>query len=180
MRSFLPTIIFRHRKENLKKCSLRGLEPRKDLLFFSYPLKNIPPLDGYIHLSLSAPPLSIEERDAGLLLLDSTWKYEQGMRKSVPDFVEKRSIPECFVTAYPRKQTACEDPEKGLASVEALFLAHLLMGKDTTGLLENYYWKESFLRINEQALLPYLGNDLYTELEKHEKRHKNEQGLSSK
>ena len=37
MLSFPPTVILRHRKENLKKCSLRGLEERPDIHFFTYP-----------------------------------------------------------------------------------------------------------------------------------------------
>ncbi len=156
MQSFLPTIILRHKKENLKKCSLRGLETREDMLFLKYPRESLPTLSGYIHLSLDAPPLSHADKDKGLLLLDSTWRYEKGMRKLVPEYVEKRSIPPSFITAYPRKQTDCIEPDKGLASVEALFLAYLLSGKDTTGLLDLYYWKDLFFEKNKDALHSYL------------------------
>jgi pre-rRNA-processing protein TSR3 len=52
MSRFLPTIILRHKKENLKKCSLRGLEPREDLRFFTYPHKMDFSLDGYVMLHL--------------------------------------------------------------------------------------------------------------------------------
>jgi len=148
MTSFLPTIILRHRKENLKKCSLRGLEVRDDLIFFPYPLKReLPSLDNYIHLALDAPPLTPEDGQNGLVLLDSTWKYEKQMRKSLPTGMKARSIPNLYKTAYPRKQTDCDDPEHGLATVEALFLAYHLMGRDTSGLLDHYYWKDQFLKL---------------------------------
>ena len=60
----------------------------------------------------------------------------------------KRSLPGHFVTAYPRKQEDCPDPERGLASVEALYIAHQILGHDTEGLLEHYHWKEKFLEKN--------------------------------
>jgi pre-rRNA-processing protein TSR3 len=38
------------------------------------------------------------------------------------------------------------DPLGGLASVEALFLARLLLGERDESLLEDYYWKTEFLK----------------------------------
>ena len=52
MAPFLPTIILRHRKENLKKCSLRGLETHKDLKFYTYPQHMPENLTGYVMLHL--------------------------------------------------------------------------------------------------------------------------------
>ena len=51
-------------------------------------------------------------------------------------------------TAYPREQGDCVDPEPGLASIEALFIAYRLLGYSTEGLLDYYYWKEKFIKIN--------------------------------
>ncbi len=149
MATFLPTIILRHRKENLKKCSLTGLEHRPDLRFFRYPdgLKSLPPLDQYIILDVSAPLFTEKDRDKGIFLIDGTWRYAEKMGLSLPP-LEKRSLPHHFQTAYPRKQTHCEDPSRGLASIEALYLAHLLTGKSTEGLLDHYYWKERFFQLN--------------------------------
>jgi pre-rRNA-processing protein TSR3 len=59
-----------------------------------------------------------------------------------------RSLPKEFQTAYPRRQNDCPDPKRGLASIEAIFIAYLKMGRKTDGLLDNYYWKESFLTCN--------------------------------
>ena len=37
------------------------------------------------------------------------------------------------------------DPLGGLASVEALYLARLLLGQRDNSLLAEYYWREEFL-----------------------------------
>ena len=151
-----PTVILRHRKENLKKCSLRGLEERSDMQFFQYPKQDLPPLPGYIILDLDAPPLSQEDGDRGLFLLDGTWRYAERMAKVVPaEGMLSRSIPGEVRTAYPRKQEDCQDPERGLASVEALYVAYLMLGRPVEGLLDRYHWKEEFLELNKQVLAPY-------------------------
>ena len=149
MQRFHPTIIFRHRKENIKKCSLRGLETRKDFIFLSYPKDSLSHLSNYIVLNIDAPPLSSKDRNMGLLLIDATWKYSEIIYKSLPNnLIIARSIPNGFVTAYPRKQTLCKDPKRGLASIEALYLAYLQLGRNPKGLLDHYYWKDLFLSKN--------------------------------
>ncbi|MCB1114259.1 MAG: hypothetical protein KDK62_05835 [Chlamydiia bacterium] len=142
------TVILRHRRENLKKCSLRGLESREDFQFISYPLTTLPDLTGYIHFTLDAPPLTAADSDKGFFFVDATWRLAGQMEK----FVESqkiplipRSLPAHYRTAYPRKQTGCLDPDRGLATVEAVYLAYLLSERDTDGLLDFYYWKEAFL-----------------------------------
>jgi pre-rRNA-processing protein TSR3 len=155
---FLPTVILRHRKENLKKCSLRGLESRDDCHFIRYPCKTLPPLEGYLLLDLEAPPLSDSDKDLGLFLIDATWRYATTMSKniSLPETMVRRSLPKQFVTAYPRYQTGCIFPEQGLASVEALYLAYLILGRSTEGILDNYHWKIEFLKKNGLELGDYL------------------------
>lgn len=151
MNYFPPTIVIRHRKENLKKCSLRGLENRSDFQFFSYPLKTIPSFENYILLTIDAPEiLSEADKRAGLLLLDGTWRYAQVMEKVIPDFstLKKRRLPPNILTAYPRRQQDCPDPSFGLASVEALAVAYLLLGRKLDGLLDHYHWKDAFLAKN--------------------------------
>lgn len=152
--SRFSTTILRHRKENLKKCSLSGLEGRQDIQFLTYPVDPIPFLENTIVLSLDAPVLTPEDTNYSLLLIDGTWKYAAVMEKQLP-YREKwlrRSLPAHFLTAYPRKQTDCIDPDRGLASIEALYIAYHILDWDTTGLLDHYYWKEEFLKINSQHL----------------------------
>jgi pre-rRNA-processing protein TSR3 len=53
-----------------------------------------------------------------------------------------------YRTAYPRISKRGTDPDNGLASVEALFLAYHILGRPTTGLLDHYHWAGEFLRLN--------------------------------
>lgn len=161
MYTFLPTIILRHRKENLKKCSLKGLESRNDMRFYTYPTQAIPSLEGYVMLHLgdeTTKPLSSSDQGKGLFFLDSTWNYEKKMYDFVTKNyqVEMRSLPPGCLTAYPRKQTLCDDPTRGLATLEALYLSYLVLKRDPAGLLDFYPFKELFLTKN-QELFSLLG-----------------------
>ena len=144
----MRTVILRHRKENLKKCSLRGLENHPDLDFYSYPKDSLPDFTGYLLLKVGAPPLTKEDRGKGLFLIDGTWKLAQVMEKQLPFQLEERSLPGLYKTAYPRKQTECPDPEAGLASIEALYIAHQILGLEYKDLLDSYYWRDAFLKNN--------------------------------
>lgn len=141
MLPFPPTIILRHRKENLKKCSLRGLQNRADMIFYTYPWKHPQPcLENYVVLALDAPLLTKEDRDKGIFLIDGTWRYAEKMLSSLKQPFEQRSLPPVG-TAYPRRQ----EVEQGLASIEALYLAYLILKRDPEELLDQYHWKNSFL-----------------------------------
>lgn len=144
--TFSPTIILRHRRENLKKCSLRGLETREDMRFYTYPNNALPPLRGYLMLDFEAPVLTRADQAHGLFLIDATWKYAEVMARQIKEPILKRSLPKHYRTAYPRRQDDCSDPTRGLATVEALYIAYQILGRDTSGLLENYHWKDEFLQ----------------------------------
>lgn len=147
----MQNLIVRHRRENLKKCSLRGLENRSDLQFLTYPKDEMPQFGGYLMLTMDeAPVLSSADSKSPILLLDATWRWADTMVKNLNlSRVIPRRLPEGIVTAYPRRQEDCVDPEKGLASVEALFVAYKVLGWDTKGLLDHYYWKSAFLEKNQ-------------------------------
>lgn len=150
MQPYPLTIVWRHRRENLKKCSLRFLEQREDFRFFTYPCDTLPDLSGYILLDMDAPPLTSEQAGRGLFLIDATWRYATIMRrqlKQVPQMI-CCSLPTSLRTAYPRRQHDCTDPDRGLASVEALYAAYYLLGRDPSGLLDHFHWKTSFLEMN--------------------------------
>jgi pre-rRNA-processing protein TSR3 len=149
---FPPTIVIRHRKENLKKCSLAGLEKRDDFLFFTYPLKEEPPCAGYILLSIDAEEdLSLSDASHGLLVLDATWRLANHMKKNIQliSRLIPRRLPKGLKTAYPRRQQDCPSPEQGLASIEALAAAYALLGRDPYDLLSHYFWKKDFLLMNQ-------------------------------
>lgn len=138
------TLLMRHRRENLKKCSLFGLEGRSDLHFLTYPKDPWPDLSSYLLLKVGAPTLTFADKEWGILILDGTWRLASLMERQCPP-IETRSLPWQFCTAYPRRQTECPDPQKGLASVEALYLAHWILGRSVKGLLDRYFWKKKFL-----------------------------------
>lgn len=140
-----PTIILRHRRENLKKCSLRGLEGRPGFAFYTYPIDPLPDLTGYLLLKVGAPPLSEKDAGRGLFLIDATWRLAQVMEKQITQKLEARSLPPGYKTAYPRKQTDCPDPESGLSSIEAIYIAHKILGQNYETILDGYYWKDQFL-----------------------------------
>jgi pre-rRNA-processing protein TSR3 len=143
------TIIVRHPKENPKKCSVLPLKDRADLLFLRYPVMQMPPLDGYVRLAAEGPPLSEADRDRGILLLDGSWRWADAM---TADFVHvpPRSL-SGYLTAYPRVSKRGTDPDNGLASIEALFLAYHILGRSTDGLLDAYRWAAEFLARNQLA-----------------------------
>ncbi len=147
----LKTVILRHRKENLKKCSLRGLEDRPDFKFFTYPKSFPENLEGYFLLCMEGEELSEKDKDMGIFLIDGTWKLAEKMYRNLPYYpdLKKRSLPKSFKTAYPRIQTGCLDPERGLASIEALYAAFFILGRSTEGILNYYPFQKQFLTINQ-------------------------------
>lgn len=154
MQPFPQTYILRHQRENLKKCSLRGLENREDCHFFTYPTSSLPDVSHCLLLTIDAPPLKPVDAQKGLFLLDATWRYAAKMQQFVESKIEleKRSIPGGFRTAYPRRQNDCPNPEEGLASIEALYIAYLVTARDPKGLLDHYHWKDFFLEKNKALL----------------------------
>jgi pre-rRNA-processing protein TSR3 len=143
---FPPTIIVRHTHENPRKCSVLPLRGRPDVLFLTYPVKERPPLEGYIRLAADGPPLSRADAGNGLLLLDGSWRWAAAMTR---DFLNlpPRSL-HGWRTAYPRVSKLGYDPDNGLASIEALFVAYHLLARPTAGLLDHYHWAAEFRRTN--------------------------------
>ena len=109
-------------------------------------LNDRPNLEGYIRLAAEGPELSASDATAGILLLDGSWRWAGSMTRDFSD-IPPRSL-HGFKTAYPRVSKLGTDPDNGLASIEALFLAHHILGRPTAGLLDHYRWAEEFLRLN--------------------------------
>lgn len=141
-----PTVIIRDRHENPRKCSVLPLRSRDDVMFLTYPVKERPPLDGYVRLAAEGPPLSPTDAEKGILLLDGSWRWAAAMTRDFLD-VPARSL-SGWRTAYPRVSKLGTDPDNGLASIEALFVSYHLLGRPTAGLLDRYHWAEEFLRVN--------------------------------
>ena len=90
------------------------------------------------------------EDQSPLILIDATWRYAGVMQKQLPQLAscQRRRLPDGWWTAYPRCQTECLDPIRGLASIEAIYAAAVITGRPTEGLLDFYYWKDLFLEKN--------------------------------
>jgi pre-rRNA-processing protein TSR3 len=144
--SYPPTVIVRHPKENPRKCSILPLRGRQDVIFLPYPVKRRPALAGYVRLAAEGPALTEGDANCGLLLLDGSWRWAAAMTQAFED-VPPRSL-HGYQTAYPRVAKRGTDPDNGLASVEALFVAYHILGRPTDGLLEHYHWRGAFLNRN--------------------------------
>ena len=144
------TVIVRHPKESPRKCSILPLRDREDVIFLAYPVKDRPDLAGYIRLAAEGPPLAAADRHSGILLLDGSWRWAGVMTRDFAD-VPPRSLAS-YRTAYPRVSKRGTDPDNGLASIEALYVAYHVLGRPCQGMLDDYRWAEEFLRLNDLVL----------------------------
>lgn len=145
-----PTVIVIHPRERRSKCSVEPLRGQKDFVFWRFPERGPEPIDGYIRLGMDGPELSADDAAHGLLVLDGTWRLAQKMEPFF-DELPVRTLP-AWRTAYPRVSKVFNDPMEGLATIEAIFAAHAILGKDTSGLLDSYYWAEQFLALNRDRI----------------------------
>src|SRR4051812_24271368 len=128
----LPTILLMHPREKAVKCTVACLRKREGFVFCTHP--DIPAIPaGYVRLGLGGPLLSADDADAGLLVLDGTWRLARRMEPFVRH-VPVRTLP-TWRTAYPRVSKFSQDPSDGLATIEAIFAAYHLLGRPTDGLL---------------------------------------------
>lgn len=137
--------VIRHPKEKIAKCSLRFLHERPGFTFWRAKPGFTFDATGFTVLAVDAPPLTPEDAGRPLLLLDSTWRYLPQVAACLRGEPLRRSIPAGIVTAYPRKSRVFDDPEAGLASLEALYVALRLLGERDDTLLDGYHWREQFL-----------------------------------
>ncbi|NBB78166.1 MAG: hypothetical protein GVY36_01765 [Verrucomicrobia bacterium] len=139
-----PITVIRHPKERRSKCSLTPLEGRRDITFHKAKEGWQFDMTGFTVLALGAPELSAADAGRPLLLLDSTWRLLPQLEACLLGAGVYRTLP-AVDTAYPRVSKIADDPQGGLASVEALYLAKLLIGERDDSLLAAYYWRERFL-----------------------------------
>lgn len=145
-----PTIIVVHPKERRSKCTVAPLRGHRGFVFWKYPQRGPESLAGYVRLGLGGPPIGPDDADRGLLLLDGTWRWAAVMERDFAD-LPVRSLPP-LQTAYPRVSKRHDDPAGGLATIEALYAAYSLLGRNTDGLLDRYHWAEEFLQRNCEVL----------------------------
>jgi pre-rRNA-processing protein TSR3 len=140
------TIIVVHPRERRAKCTVQPLRNRPGFKFFKHP-RFPAELNGYVRLGLGGPVLSDSDRDCGLLVLDGTWRWVEPMERLAAS-LPVRSLPP-LATAYPRSSKVSDNPEGGLATIEAIYAAYRLLRRDVTGLLDHYHWGDQFVELNQ-------------------------------
>ena len=141
------TIIVVHPRERRAKCTVQALRKRPGFMFYKHP--RVPQeLPGYVRLGMGGPMLSPSEAECGLLVLDGTWRWVEPMERLMAA-VPVRSLPP-LVTAYPRSSKVSDDPDGGLATIEAIYAAYRILGRDTTSLMDHYFWGSAFIERNSQ------------------------------
>jgi pre-rRNA-processing protein TSR3 len=151
-----PTIFVIHPREKRSKCTLEPLRGKPGFVFWKFPKVGPEPLTGYVRLGLDGPPLGPADAPGGLLVLDGTWRLAERMESQFTS-IPVRSLP-VWQTAYPRVSKLFEDPGAGLATIEALFVAYHVMGRETSGLLDGYLWGAEFLQRNAGVMAVAPGN----------------------
>lgn len=129
------------------------LKGRLGIQIHNYPMARPLDLRNYIRLAADGPPLTRQDEKFGVLLLDGSWRSAGSMTRDY-EHISPRSL-SGFVTAYPRVSKLGTDPDNGLASVEALFIALKILGRPVEGILDYYHWKDKFLAANTSLLANY-------------------------
>jgi pre-rRNA-processing protein TSR3 len=140
-------LILRDPKESAHKCSLTPLRGLPDIRFVEHRAERRIDAAGRILLHAEGELLSAADADSSLFLIDCSWRRVTKLQARVDGDPVLRRLPP-LLTAYPRKSSTFEDPEQGLASVEALYAALAILGRPRPELLADYRWADEFLRLN--------------------------------
>ena len=142
-------------EDKKKECSIWNVQHRSDVSI--YKKKDLDKIDlkNKIILQVGAEILSVKDCKKDLIIIDMSWREALKFSKRIPAEIEKRSI-EGFKTAYPRTKSSTIRPDAGLRSVECMFVAKLIMnGQTDETLLDGYYFKDEFLKINKGRINKY-------------------------
>ena len=143
----MDILIVHDLREPAKKCSVTPLRGMPGVRF-------VPSVGGRrveagrrIWLHPDGDAIGPDDGGLGLLLIDCAWHRVPKLARRIDGDLLKRRLP-ALVTAYPRKSKLGRDPEHGLASVEALYAATVLLGRPRPELLATYRWAPEFLAAN--------------------------------
>jgi pre-rRNA-processing protein TSR3 len=143
----IDVLIVRDPRESAAKCSLTPLRGRPGITFVSYHPERRVAAGRRIRLDPDGASLTEADRGVPLLVVDCAWRRVKSVLATIDGELVPRRLPP-FETAYPRRSKLFEDPERGLASVEALYAALHLLGEPRPELLEGYRWAARFLALN--------------------------------
>lgn len=143
----VDVLILRDPRESVKKCSLTPLRGMSGVRFVSYDRDRRLDAGGKVLLHPEGEVIGERDRGMPLIVVDCAWRRVDRLIATVDGEWVRRRLPP-LVTAYPRRSRVFADPERGLASVEALYAALVLMGEVRLELLAGYRWGGEFLRLN--------------------------------
>jgi len=140
--------------ETANKCTIVPLSYRTDFAIRRFPRGEL--IKGFTADILLHPDgIPLDQlrttNAASLAAIDCIWKrlspIIHWLEKPLPTLAR---IPDGFVTAYPRLSKHGNDPDGGLATIEALFIGAAFLGHWDTTLLSEYFFGERFLELNDQ------------------------------
>jgi pre-rRNA-processing protein TSR3 len=143
----LDVLILRDPRESVKKCSLTPLRGRPGIHFVNYARGRRLDGSGRVLLHPDGEEIGPSDLGRGILLVDCAWRHLPELLARIDGDPRRRRLP-ALATAYPRKSRLFQDPETGLASIEALYAAAALLGQPCDELLTGYRWAERFLAAN--------------------------------
>lgn len=145
----LDVLIVRDPRESVRKCSLTPLRGHPGIRFHTYREDRIVDAGARVLLHPEGEDFGPGDLHAPLLLVDCSWRRVPTLLRTVRGDLRPRRLP-LLETAYPRRSKTFEDPDSGLASIEALYAALALTGSYTPSLLERYVHAARFLELNPQ------------------------------
>ena len=143
----IDVLVWRDPREARVKCSLTPVAGLPGVRIVEVHGRGRLDAGERILLAPEGQELTAADRGMGLLLIDCAWRKVGSLLRRVDGDLHARRLPR-LVTAYPRKSKTYPDPEEGLASVEALFAATLILGEPRFDFLAGYRWREEFLGTN--------------------------------
>jgi pre-rRNA-processing protein TSR3 len=148
-------LVLRDPRESAAKCSLTPLRGLPGLRFARYDPAGRLEAGERVLLHPDGEELGPADRGQDLLLIDCAWRRVPSLLRTVHGVLHPRRI-SGFTSAYPRRSKTRPDPARGLASIEALFVATLFLGEPRPELLAHYRWREAFLAANRERLATLL------------------------
>ena len=152
MKPGLKFEILMDRKENPRKCTILPQKAREDFTIRYFaggrPIRAFQ-ADCLLHIDGEDLSLLKNVQVSSVGLIDCNWKKVTGcLQKLVKPLPRLVSFPQGFKTAYPRRNAEGKDPDGGLATIEALFIAAAFLGFWDETLLDKYHFKDAFLEMN--------------------------------
>jgi pre-rRNA-processing protein TSR3 len=147
----MHVLILRDPRESKAKCSLTPLRGAPGVRFLEYRHDRRYDVGERVLLSPDGEPFGPADAAADLLLIDCAWRRVPQLLARCDGALRPRRLPS-LATAYPRASKTFRDPDEGLASIEALYAASVLLGEPHPEWLDDYRWRDEFLRANAAVL----------------------------